>query len=140
MGATATIVTGIAAIAGAGGAAYAGIKAKERAEDQADEIERRTRYEQERMREEGERLKGRQRAAYAASGVRVDEDTPLAVVQETQREVERDIREVGRRGYYAADVARTEGRDLFTGAMWQAGGTLLGGGARTAEMYQKYMK
>ena len=64
MAGTAAVIAGISAIVGAGGTIYSGMKARDRAEDQADEIERRTEFEQERMRQEAEELKGRQRAAY----------------------------------------------------------------------------
>ncbi len=131
MGATAAIATGAAALIGAGSAAYSAHKSKERAEDQEREIKRRTKKEQERLAEEKEALKGRQRAAYAAAGMDIRKGTPLAVIEETERIYREEHKEVGKRGRYASNIAKREGRDLWTTGMFDTAGTLLGGAART---------
>ncbi len=130
MGVTGTIITGAAAAIGAGGVLYSAHQRKQAQREQASELEDRLEYEAERREREEEKLLSRQRAAYAASGVRL-EGTPLEVIKYTQEEASREREELLRRGQYTADLMREEASDIWTTGMWNTTGTLLSGVSAT---------
>jgi hypothetical protein len=78
-------------------------------------------------REQSEKLTAKQRALYAASGVKVSAGSPLAVIARSQAEAEEERQEI-LKGYgfrskaLRQDASRTRTSGYLTGA-----GTLLGG-------------
>lgn len=132
MGVTTVVMMGLATAVSAGATAYSAHQKKEAADDQADELDRRLKMEVKQMDEDAKSLKSRQRAAYAAAGVELEEGTPLAVIEHTQNAARQDREEVLRRGKYTSETIRDEGSDIWTTGMWNTAGTLLGGSAKTA--------
>ena len=135
MAGTAAVIGAVVTVVTAGGQLYQAWQASEDAEEQ----ERQLRRERQRAAEihdrDLRRFIGSQRAAYAASGVVVDEGTPLAVVRETERLGEEERRAI-LEGYDARiSSLRTERRRLMVGGMMGAGGTLLGGVGAFASTY-----
>lgn len=83
------------------------------------------------IRRKARELFSTQRAAYAASGVRL-EGTPLLVMADTIRESERDILNIYKQAdarklafLTQADVFETAGKAARTASYWNAGSTLL---------------
>lgn len=98
--------------------------------------EEESRYAVRQQRRLGERLKGRQRALYAKSGV-TSEGSPLEVMQETAADLEMDALLTIRQGYLAkqrygaeADIYKMRGKSIRRALPWQMGSTLLTSGAR----------
>ena len=113
----------------AAGTAYSAHQAGKATDDEADRLEKQARRDAEIQREETERLTSKQRALYAASGVRVDEGSPLAVTAETQRKAEEE-RNAILEGYgYREDALRTDADRTRVSGYSSAAGTLLGGAA-----------
>ena len=127
MAGTAAIVGAVATLVTAGGQIYQSWQAAEDAEDQERQLKKERKRAAMIHDRETRRFIGSQRTAYAASGVVVDEGTPLAVVRETER-LAGEERQAILEGYDARIKSlRTEQRRLRVGGMLKAGGTLLGG-------------
>lgn len=132
MGATAAVVTAVGAVAGAGAAVYSGYEQKQDREREQDRLEEQAARDVDIHKEKTRRLLGAQKAAYAASGVRVGQDTPLAAYKVTKEQAAKE-REAIKKGYgYRSDVlGEAARRHGITG--WGTGvGTLLGGTAEYA--------
>jgi hypothetical protein len=87
------------------------------------------------IRKNARKLFSAQRAGYAASGVKL-EGTPLLVMADTIRESERDILNVYKQAdarklawLTQADMFTAAGKAARTASYWEAGSTLLTGGA-----------
>ena len=122
----------IVAVVGAVRTAYSAHQAAEDRDDAKDQLEKQARRDAEIHAEETERLTAKQKALYAASGVRVDEGSPLAVIAETQRKAEEE-RNAILQGYgYQGDRLSTEADRIRTTGAFSVAGTLLGGAATYA--------
>ena len=149
--AVAAIVT---SVAGAGVSAYgqyqAGQAQKEMAnynaklaENEAIAKEQATAAETQRMRSQKERALAAQRAGYAKSGSVITEGTPLLTMAEQAGLMELDILQMQRTGAMSAGASKSEaslsrysGKQAATGAMLQAGGTLLQGAGSSYGIYK----
>lgn len=113
------------------------------AEREAAEAQEAAAYEEKKFRKGGERLKARQRALYAKSGVVISEGSPLEKMEETASELEMEalnIRRTGQLGYqrYTAQAglermmgksALLKGRARRRASYWRMGATGLSGTA-----------
>lgn len=95
-----------------------------------------------RMREEGRKFVGSQRAKYAASGVVVDTGSPLEVMAETegvlrmqQLEEQRAADAKAANLRRQAQMSRLYGEEALRASQIQSTATLLGGAANAASMY-----
>jgi len=92
--------------------------------------------ETQRMEREKLKLLSRQRAAYSKAGVQLT-GTPLEVMEETAKEVERDILLTRYSGAIGSKAYQARGAMARQRGMWEAGSTLLTGGARAGEIYMR---
>jgi hypothetical protein len=115
-----TAMEGVGAIGTAIAGIVQGIQARKAAEAQADAIERQARFNSERVRAQGRRLLGRQRALVGMSGVRMDQDSPLAVALNTEYEIDLEARSIIKTGRATAEVARVAA-DVATSSAISAG-------------------
>jgi len=140
-----TIAMVIMAALGAGTSAYAQKSAADtqkkmldrQAEDAkiaADAQKTADKLKAQKVREQGEKLKARQRVAYAKSGVVGNVGTPLLVQTEAARAVEEEAMLVSREGDLAAisgrtraDLLRWQGGVASRAGAWKAGSTALSG-------------
>ena len=123
----------------AGTQIYSGIKQKEAAEANADllieqaEFEKQSAFDQaRRLTVQGQAFLGRQKYAFASSGVKVDEGSPLAVMKASQKGLQQDIsrtRQIGENvltlGINRAKQVKKQGKDAFTTSLLGAGTTFL---------------
>ncbi len=93
-----------------------------------------------RMSRQGEAFIGSQRAAFASSGVKTGEGSPLSVMRESARAIQQDVsrtRQLGQRAEslglsqadvlgQQADIVQAQGRQQAIGAGIQAGSSFLG--------------
>ena len=112
------------------------------AESNAIKEELESREERRRTRAQGKKLKGRQRAAIAKSGV-TEEGSPLLAMAENATNIELNIADQARSSGVRADnfrgqaeVSRFEGKSQATALRTQAGATLLSGASRGASQFQ----
>jgi len=131
----------IAGVIGAGGAILGGIQEQKTAEanaqiarNQAREAQIRTSENVRRQRLALGRLRGKQRAGFAASGVVTAAGTPLLIDVTTATEGERDISLTKRAGTIEAGILTTQasifqqqGKAALGTAILKGGATLLGG-------------
>jgi hypothetical protein len=80
-------------------------------------------------RRKGRRLKGKQRAAFAAAGVEVDEGTPLDVIAQTAADAETNALRAALAFEQRAEDLESAGRIALTQGILGAGSTILGGAA-----------
>lgn len=95
-----------------------------------------------RMREEGRKFTGSQRAKYAASGVVVDTGTPLEVMAETEGTLKMQQLEEQRAAAlkaqglrYQAQLSRLYGAEALRSAKVQSTTSLIGGATSAASTY-----
>lgn len=117
------------AVIGAGATAYSTHQAAEAREDEADRMKDEGKRAAEVHRRQTERLTSKQRAAYAASGVRVGEGTPLAVIEATQRDADEEREEILKGYGYRSDALKKDASRIRVSGYSSAAGTLLGGAA-----------
>ncbi len=111
------------------------------AEREGEESRKKAAFESTRSREEGQRLRARQRALLAKSGV-VMEGTPLLVMADSAAEeeldrlmIEREGGIQGRRFTQQAHLDRMAGRQAHRAGTMQAGATLLQTGASAGQTF-----
>lgn len=92
--------------------------------------------EKQRMRKERVKLLSAQRVGYAKAGVQF-EGTPLEVMAETADEIEHSMVLREHRAAIESGMWGYKGRMAMTTAKWQAGTTLLTGGAQAGAMYYR---
>ena len=127
MGATSAIVMGIGTLIGGGAAVYSATQQQKQAKSEEKRVEETKDRDIMLQQQEEDKLVGRQRAAFGASGVRVGSGTPLAVVESTRDEAAQE-REAILKGYgYDVDRARREAGVYGTQAIAEGAGTLLTG-------------
>lgn len=114
-------------------------------EAQAADARKRAAREERLMREQGERVKGRQRAVLGASGVSLSTGSPQDLLADTQRSIEMDawtIREnAGREawGYQSqAKVSRAGASNAKQAGLFGAGANLLTGAGMVADKWYSY--
>lgn len=130
MGTTALMIGMLGMQAASAGMQVAGgVQAAKYARESARATEGIGEIEADRIRREGRKLMGRQRAAYARAGVAIGTGTPLQVLMDTAETIELDAL----RAKYGADVeaqrTRTEGRIVRSQSIMGAlgtGGQMLG--------------
>ena len=129
----------IAGAVQAGTQIYSGYKQKEAAEANADllreqaQFQKASAYDQaSQIAVQGEAFKGTQRSAFASSGVKIDEGSPLAVLKASQKGIQQDIsrtRQIGDNaltvGLNQANQVQQQGKDAFTSSLLGAGTTFL---------------
>lgn len=86
------------------------------------------------VREEGESFLSSQTAGFGASGVRLDEGSPLAVMQESAANLEQDVQRTLKSGEFQstrlrnlAASTRTQGKFALAGGILSGGSTFLTG-------------
>ena len=140
----------IAALVSAGGQIYSAQQRKKTAdyraqlaEEAGEETRALTDVEKARAEREGERLKARQRASYAKSGVKM-EGSPLEVLANTQAELDLDQMIIEHGGQSRASAyeregmfLRRQGKSAQTAGYWKAGSSLLSGLSSTLSSGQK---
>ena len=127
MAGTAAVVGAIGSLAGAGAMIYSGQQQKKDREDEEDRLEKQKARDVDIHKDKTRRLLGAQKAAYAASGVRVGQDTPLAAYYTTKREAEEE-REAIKKGYgFRSDVLQTAAKRHGLYGWASGAGTLLKG-------------
>lgn len=114
-------------------------------EAQAADSQRRASREERLMREQGARIKGRQRAVLGASGINLSTGSPMDVIADTQRSIEMDawtIREnAGREswGYQSqASVSKAGASNARQAGYFGAGSNLLTGAGMVADKWYAY--
>lgn len=112
----ATIALASAIISGVG-TVYAGMQAKKQANREAEALKKEAEQKARARIKEGQRLASRQRALFAKSGVVVDADTPLLVVEETLSDAEEDARQLRENYATRASIRRSEGRSAFNAGL-----------------------
>lgn len=146
------VMTGLGAVTSAYGA-YAQGQAQGAAMDaqakiyeaQAADSQRRAAREERLMREQGSRIKGRQRAVLGASGVNLSTGSPMDTIADTQRSIEMDawtIREnAGREswGYQSqASISKAGASNARQAGYFGAGSNLLTGAGMVADKWYAY--
>lgn len=101
--------------------------AAEAKDDQADFEREKAMYEAEQHRLAGEEFMGRQKAAYAKAGVEVNSDTPLLVMDQTEKKIQEEHAQILRFGSIRAGVLESESYAISSSAPGIAAGTLLSG-------------
>lgn len=136
MAGTAAVVTAITAAAGAGTAVYQANQAAKDRDDAKDRLREQRNREAAILEDEADKLKSKQRAAYAASGVVVDQDSPLAVIEQSQKDAA-EQRDAVLKGYdyKASDLSKEASRARTSGYATAAGTLLTGVGDYAANPY-----
>jgi len=88
---------------------------------------------EEKMKKQKLQILSSQRAAYAGAGVQL-KGTPLEVMDQTARDIERDISLARYGSEIEAERYRIKGKEARRAGMWKAGTSLLTGGAETGYM------
>lgn len=111
----------------------------------ADRIQYRGEWEEKRLRQEGARIKGKQRTAYAAGNVQVDTGSPLDILAGTDFEIERDAAMIRYNAEAEADAARSQaglyraaGKTARSDSLLSAGSTILTGGSGMLQQYDRF--
>ena len=132
MGTAAAVIGLVSALVGAGTAYHQSQQAAEARDDAADQMEKQATRDSEILEKESERLTAKQRALFAASGVRVDEGSPLAVIAASQAEAQAE-RDAVMQGYsYRIGAMEDDASAIRTTGYLTTAGTLLGGAATYA--------
>jgi len=146
------VMTGLGAVTSAYGAYQQGQAQGAAMEAQAKiyevqdaDSQRRASREERLMREQGARIKGRQRAVLGASGVNLSTVSPMDVIADTQRSIEMDawtIREnAGREswGYQSqASISKAGASNARQAGYFGAGSNLLTGAGMVADKWYAY--
>lgn len=132
MGGTAAVVGLVISIIGAGGAVYQSRQAAEAAEDEEKRLKEMAKRDAEIHQEQSEKLTAKQRALYAASGVKVGVGSPLAVIARSQAEAEEERQEILKGYGFRRDALRSDASRVRTSGYLTGVGTLLGGTASYA--------
>ena len=132
MAAAAAVIGLVVSVASAGVAYHQSQQAAEAREDEKDRIEDMAKRDAEIHMEESEKLTAKQRALFAASGVKVDEGSPLAVIAQSQADAEEERQEILKGYGFRGDALQTDADRIRTSGYATAGGTLLGGVANYA--------
>lgn len=129
MAGSAAVITAVVAVVSAAGTVYT----MEQAADDRREEEKRLKQQAEREArlhtERSEKLIGKQRALFAASGVRVDSGSPLAVLKDTEEKAASERAEILKAYGYKADALGSEASRLSTQGYVSGSSTLLSGAA-----------
>ena len=124
----------------AGTEIYSGYKKKQAADQNAEllrqqaEAQKNQAYDRaSRLAAQGEAFKGSQRSAFASSGVKLDSGSPLAVLRETQKNLQQDIsrtKQIGDNAYSLgigqANQLQQQGQDAFTSSILGGAASFLG--------------
>jgi len=124
----------------AGTQIYSGYKKKQAADQNAEllrkqaELQKKQAYDKaNQLQKQGEAFQGSQRSAFASSGVKADSGSPLAVLRETQRNLQQDIsrtRQIGDNAYSLglgqAKQLQQQGNDAFTSSILGGTASFLG--------------
>jgi hypothetical protein len=132
MGGTAAVIGLVISVIGAGTAVYQSQQAADAAEDEAKRMEEMAKRDAEIHREQSEKLTAKQRALYAASGVKVGAGSPLAVIARSQAEAEEERQEILKGYGFRSDALRSGASRIRTSGYLTGVGTLLGGTATYA--------
>jgi len=153
MASAAIIVGAVAAVAGAGVAAYSSYESGRQQDKVAESNARMAEYQAKQAKQaaevrasqyarEAKRRMSSIRAGYAASGVATTEGTPLLVLMESAEEVAKDELRIKRGGEQTAwkllneaNIQRLAGKSAAEKGALGAGASLLGGAARTAKYW-----
>lgn len=132
MGAVPAIIGLVISVVSAGAAYHQSQQAADAREDEKDRMKEMAQRDAEIHREESAKLTAKQRALFAASGVKVDEGSPLAVIAKSQADAEEERQEILRGYGFRADALQTDADRIRTSGYATAGGTLLSGVANYA--------
>jgi len=128
--ATAAVIVGAAgALFGAGATAYSAHQAADERERKEKALKEQAQRDAEIHKQRTAAILGKQKAAYAASGVEVDEGSPLAVITETQQQAEEERKAILKNYEYREDTLTRAASRIRTSGYSSAFGTLLGGAA-----------
>ena len=122
----ASTITALASLAQAGAQIGTGVAARSAAKDQSREARRRAAIVAEDERRKGRRLAGRQRAAFAKGGVKIDEGTPLDVLAQTAADAELNALRAALSFEQQAEDFKSAGKVALTQGLLGAGATILG--------------
>jgi len=115
----------------AGSQIYSGYKQKQAADQNAELMRQQAQFQREQandqattMKRQGEAFKGSQANAYAMSGVKTDRGTPLAILRETEKNINKDVARTRIAGQHAyetglnqANALEQQGKDAFTSSL-----------------------
>ncbi len=123
-----------ATLAQAGTQIGAGVAAQSAAKRQARTARLRGAEAAEDERRKGKRLKGKQRAAFAAAGVEINEGTPLDVIAQTAADAETNALRAALAFEQQAEDLESAGRIAAMQGILGAGSTILGGAGTIANL------
>lgn len=118
--------TALGTLTQAGVQIHSGVSARSAAKDQARLARSRAAIASEDERRKGRRLSGKQRAAFAKAGVKIDEGTPLDVLAETAANAELDALRAAFSFEQQAEDFESMGKVALTQGILGAGATILG--------------
>ena len=154
MAAAAVIIGAVAAVAGAGVAAYSSYESGRQQDKVAESNARMAEYQAKQAKQaaevkatqyakEAKRRMASIRAGFSSSGVSTTEGTPLLVLMESAEEAAKDELRIRRGGEQAAwgllqeaNIQRLKGQSAAQQGALAAGASLLGGAARVAKVYE----
>ena len=128
----AATVAVVAFVVGAGSQIYSAHESAKDRDDARDRLKKQAKRDAEIHSEESKALRSKQIALYAASGVRVDDGSPLAVIEESQRRAEEERESILEGFGYREDALSDEASRIRVSGYSGAAGTLLGGAATYA--------
>lgn len=132
MAGTAAVVGVVSAIVGAGATYYQSQQAADDREKEKKRLEEQRQREIQLHIERTDTLASKQRALFAASGVRVESGSPLAVIEETQNKAEQERQDILNMYGYQSDALGSEASRIETTGYAETGGTLLAGTSQFA--------
>jgi len=127
--------TAIGTLAQAGGQIGTGVMTRSAARDQASVAKARGVIVAEDERRKGRRLAGKQRAAYAKAGVKIDEGTPLDVLAQTAADAELNAIRAALGFEQQADDFKSYGKTALMRGILGSGATILGGSKSFSNVY-----
>ncbi|WP_343561719.1 hypothetical protein [Kiloniella sp. b19] len=132
--------SGVSSLLGAGSAIFQATQQRKAAKENAKRARQQAAEQAAAKQREVQRLVGSQRAAFAASGVQIDDDTPGLVIRETRALGQQDVNRILAYGEAQARSYKRQGRNALIGGALSAGSGLLGGFADNRLMVEKYGK
>ncbi len=127
MAQAAAVIGLVVAIVGAGSSIYQGMQAADAREEEKDRMEGMAKRDAEVLMEESKKLTAKQRALFAASGVKVGEGSPLAVIAKSQADAEEERQEILNLYGFRSKSLTIDADRIRTSSYMTGAGTLLSG-------------
>jgi hypothetical protein len=132
MGTAAAVIGLVSALVGGASAYHQSQKAADARDDARDQMKLQAQRDAEIHMRDTEKLTSKQRALYAASGVKVDDGSPLAVILASQADAEEERQAIAQGYGYRTDALGKDANAIRTTGYLNTAGTLLGGAATYA--------